>query len=86
MSIAISQLLASMGPCFYVPSIVRMAIKRLTEKYSSSEEFNRKIVILILPQGYSFYRCPNPSPQTLSNYEKDKERQFSDLRKEKKRE
>ena len=32
MSIAISQVLASLEPCFYARSIVRMAVKRLTKK------------------------------------------------------
>ena len=43
MSIAISQVLASLEPCFYARSIVRMALRRLTEKkHSSRDEFNEK--------------------------------------------
>ena len=42
--IAIFQVLASLEPCFYVRSSVRMALRGLTEK-----QFNREIVILILP-------------------------------------
>ena len=50
MGTAISQVLASLEPCFYARSIVRMALKRLTEKHSSSDEFSQEIVFLILPQ------------------------------------
>ena len=46
------QVLASLEP-FYVQSIVRMALRRL-KKHSSSDEFNRETVILILPQGTHF--------------------------------
>ena len=38
MGIAITQVLASLEPCFYAQSIVRMALRRLTEKHSSSDE------------------------------------------------
>ena len=55
MGIAISQVLATLEPCFYARFIVKMALRRLTEKHSSSDEFNREIVVLILPQGYPFY-------------------------------
>ena len=56
MGVAISQVLASLEPCFYVRSIVRMVLRRSTEKkHSSSDKFNREIVILISPQGYLFY-------------------------------
>ena len=55
MGIAISQLLASLEPCFYARTIFRIALRRLTEKHSSSDEFNREIVILTLSQGYPFY-------------------------------
>ena len=34
MGIAISQVLASLEPCSYARSIVRMALRRLTEKKS----------------------------------------------------
>ena len=50
----ISQVLASLDPCFYTRSIVRMASRKLTEKLSTSE-FNRGIVILIFSQRYPFY-------------------------------
>ena len=46
MGIAIYQILASLEPA---RSIVRMTPRRLTEKHSSSDEFNRELVILILP-------------------------------------
>ena len=60
MSIAVSHVLAPLKPCFQARPIVRMALRRLTEKkHSSSDEFNQEIVILILPHGYPFY------PQTL---------------------
>ena len=49
MSTAISQVLVPLEPYFYARSIVRIALKRLTKKCSSSNEFNRDIVILILP-------------------------------------
>ena len=49
MSIAISQVLASLEPCLYARSIVRRALKRLIGKHSSTDEFNRKIAVLILP-------------------------------------
>ena len=55
MGIAIFEVLASLEPCFYALFIVRMALRRLTEKLSSSDEFNRKMVVLILPQGHPFY-------------------------------
>ena len=51
MGTAISQVLASLEPCFHARSIVR----RLTEKHASSDEFDREIVIHILPQGHPFY-------------------------------
>ena len=51
MGAAISQVLASLEPSFYTVSIVRMALRRFTEKHSSGDE----IVILILLQGYQFY-------------------------------
>ena len=46
-----------LGPCFYARSIVMMALRRLTE---NDDEFNREIVILILPRGTHF------PPPTLS--------------------
>ena len=55
MGIAISQVLAFLEPCFHARSSVRMALRRLMKKHSSGDEFNREIVILILPQGYPFY-------------------------------
>ena len=55
MGITISQVLASLELYFYTRSVVRMALRRLTEKCSSSDEFNREIVTLILLQGYPFY-------------------------------
>ena len=47
MGIAIAQVLASssLEPCFYARLIVRIALRRLTEKHSSSDKFNREIVI-----------------------------------------
>ena len=35
MGTAISQVLASLEPCFYAKSIVRVALRRLSEKYIS---------------------------------------------------
>ena len=43
MGIAISQVFASLEPCFHARFLVRMAIRRLTKKRSSGDEFNRKI-------------------------------------------
>ena len=57
MGIAISQVLASFEPRFYAWSIVGMAPRRL-KKHSSSDEFNREIVILILPQGPGAHFTP----------------------------
>ena len=48
MGLDISQVFASLEPCFYVRSIIRTALKRLPEKHFSSDEFNREIVTLIL--------------------------------------
>ena len=56
----ISQVPTSLEPCFYARSIVRMALRRLTEKHFSSDESNREMVFPILSQGYPFY------PQTLN--------------------
>ena len=55
MGIAISQVVLSLEPCFYARSIVRMVVRRLMKKHSSSNELNREIVILILLLGYPFY-------------------------------
>ena len=55
MGLAISPVLVTLEPYVYARTIVRMALRRLTEKHSSSDKFNREIVILILPQGYPFY-------------------------------
>ena len=52
MGIAISRVREAL---FYAQSIVRMALRRLTKKNSSGDEFNQEIVILILPQEYPFY-------------------------------
>ena len=65
MGMAISQGLASMELCFHALSIVRMALRRLTEKHSSSDEFYREIVILILPHGYLFPSSPTDPKQSL---------------------
>ena len=52
MDIATSQYLHPWSPVFMpARSIVMMALRRLTE---NDDEFNREIVILILPQGYPF--------------------------------
>ena len=58
MGIAIFQILASLEPCCYARSIVRMALGRLTEKHSSSDELNGEIVILILPPHTLLFRGP----------------------------
>ena len=55
MGMAISQIFTSLEPCFCVQSIVRMTIRRLILKKHSLDEFNREIVIPILPHGYPFY-------------------------------
>ena len=51
MGMAVSQVLASLEPCFYARSVIRIALKRLTEEISSSDKLNREIVMLILLQG-----------------------------------
>ena len=49
MGIAISEVLASLELRFYARSIVRMVLRRLTEKkHSFSDELNVEIVTLIL--------------------------------------
>ena len=61
MGITISQVLASLEPCFYTRSVVRIALTRLTEKNSSSDEFHREIVLLILPNEYAYLPTQNIS-------------------------
>ena len=41
----IFQILGSLEPCFYVRSIARMALRRLTEETFLSDEFDRELVI-----------------------------------------
>ena len=56
MSVAISQVPASLESCFYARFIVRMALRRLTEKkHSSIDEFNRELAMSISQHGYIFY-------------------------------
>ena len=47
MGIAISQVLASLGPYFFMRSIVRMALRRLTEK-------NIPLVMNLTEKGYNY--------------------------------
>ena len=54
MGIAISQIFASLEPCFYARSTVRMALRKLAEKHSSSDEFKREKLHSFYPRGTHF--------------------------------
>ena len=52
--IAISQVLASLEPCFYARSIVRMALRRLTEKDPFMMNLSEKKLYSFYPRGTHF--------------------------------